>query len=344
MMTNLAQADRYDTLAMARDRIARRCAGELERRGLSWRPLAREHGLDLAPTTAPATWVLARNQHAFLRDAERLAADPYLAWSLGAFDLHDLGVFGYATLSAPDLRAALLTMTELAALESEAANLALVEQSGTATLVQRFPANSATAAAWLHFLLSALSALVGPDLRPLRLGLPAAAPELVQGLSAQVSLAVEEVRAPVVFVTFGRHLLDRPLHATDERLSRVLTSLWREERNTLAARHAELVALADAIIPLLARGTPTPAGLAHVLGLSTAELQGKLDHVGSSLSRIVDAIRSGLAVRLLADADMTMAAASEALGLPDGKTLARAYRRWWGTLPRDGRKLARGCT
>lgn len=319
--------------AMTRDRFSRRCAVELEKRGVRWQGLAREHGIDLAH---PERWILARHQHAFARDAELAADDPLFGWRVGEWDLRDLGLYGYAVLSASDVRSALRLLVELSNLETEAAQLSLHLRPGEAMLVQSWTPITAKSASWLHMLLCVMRQLVGPDFLPRRLGRYETNPDRTARLSDRVGMQVEGSDAPIAFLTFDDRLLDRPLASADEALAQVLRRYWLSEREELVARHDEVAQLADAVVPLLGQGTPTHATVAFALGVSTVELRRKLDRIGSDLAHIVDAVRSGLSLPLVARSDMTLVRATKALGFADPDALKSAYERWWGRPLRNG--------
>ena len=88
--------------------------------------------------------------------------------------------------------------------------------------------------------------------------------------------------------------------------------------------------LSDAIVPLLPSGTPTLDAVACSLGMSAAEVRRKLDRIGSSLPLLIDAVRSGLSLPLLAQSNMTVVHAAKALGFTEPEALSRAFERWWG--------------
>ncbi|MFO1036875.1 MAG: AraC family transcriptional regulator ligand-binding domain-containing protein [Geminicoccaceae bacterium] len=303
---------------------------------MRWQPLAREHGLDLARPATPGDWVLARHQHAFARDAESLAGDPLFGWSLGAWDLRDLGLYGYSVLNAPDLRSALRLMIDLVSLETEAAQLRLQVQNGEAALVQTWVPITVKSASWLNMFLCALRQLIGPDFVPLHMGRYETDPNRSARLSDLVGMSIEDLDTPIAFVTFEERLLDHPVIGADEMLAQALQQCWLSDRADLAARHAELADLADAIVPLLVKGMPSLDAAACALGVSTAELRCGLDRIGCSLSGLVDAIRSGLSTRVLTKPDMTVVRATKALGFDEPDELSRAYERWWGRPLRNG--------
>jgi AraC-like DNA-binding protein len=281
--------------------------------------------------------VLALHQDAFVRDAERLADDPYLGWSLGAWDLRDLGLYGYSILNAPDLRRALRLLVDLSRLETTAAQLILHETADDATLVQTWLPNTTKCAAWLHIFLCVLRQLVGPDFVPRRLGLHMSEPARRDGFCDRAGMPVDAQEAPIAFVTFDARLLDRPMQNADSDLARVLRRCSRLDQAQFGVRSAELNHMARAIVPLLALDRPTMATVSALVGLSTAALQRRLDDLGCSLPDLVDAVRSGLSTQLLTKPNMTIVRATRALGFDQPEALMNAYRRWWGRPLGDGR-------
>lgn len=333
----LIEVGRLDPLATSEDLIARRCARELESRGLDWRPLARAHGLDLAQPRLPGMRILVQGADAFLREAARLADDPRLGWKLGDVDLKDMGVLGYSVLNEPDVRRALQLLVDHAGLLSEAAQLVLQVTNDEATLAQSRSSNAVTSQIWLRMFLGLLERLCGPDFEPLRVGVYGTDARHLAGLARHAGLRAEGGDAPVTFVTFPAALLERPVPGADPSLARTLQPL-REQAKTQLRRYArELAALRDIIVPLLTDGGATLPHVAMALGMAPESLRKKLGQRGLRLTWIVDAIRADLATTLLAKPNMTLSRAAEELGYRSTIQLTRAYRRWWAAPPRDGR-------
>lgn len=330
MVPVLIRITSADTLATAQDGLVRRCAEELERRGLDAQQLLDLHGLDLRMPPGPDARVFAYCVDAFLRDAERLADDPFLGWTVAGCELRDLGLFGYSVLSAPDLRSALHLMVDLSPLLSEAANLVLQVGEKEARLAQSLSANAAMSQVWLRMVICHLRELVGPDFAPQRVGTCERDPDRLAGLSQRIGTEVERLEAPVTFLTFHAGLLDRPLATADRKLAAVLSPLGQEEVARLAARRTDLEELRRALVPLLPAGAPCLSQLATAVGLAPPTLEARLERLGVSLPAMIDATRAGLVADLRARSNVTLLQATEALGFATPNALAKAYERWWG--------------
>lgn len=338
MATSLFRLGQPSPAATSQGILSRLCMTKLDSRGLEWRSLARRHGLDTARLQAPHPRVLVRSETAFVREAMHLAGDPDLCWSLGAWDLRDFGLHGYTMLNQPDLRGALRYLLWFGRSHTEGLDLDLVEANGEATLVDTITPLPITSEFLLHLMLSVLRQLAGPDFQPLRAATHQTDPNRLRLLSDRIGRPVEGFPAPLTFISFPSHLLDRPITGADGDLADVLHGLGTQTAAEVAERRAELHELRSAVLALLPSGTPTAARVADALGITLGTLQERLGRLGVRLPRLVDAIRADLGRQMLAMPHMTLTRAARALGYARPRTLARAHNRWWGTPLRDGRK------
>ncbi|MFO1037605.1 MAG: AraC family transcriptional regulator ligand-binding domain-containing protein [Geminicoccaceae bacterium] len=324
---------RTSPLASSHDVLVRRCTQALETRGVAWRPLVRSHGLRLSEEPVPGARIATRSERALLHDAERIMDDPFLGWSLGAFEMRDLGVFGYAALNAPTLRASLDVIIELFALLSEGPQLVLHVADGEATLAEISDLGTCMNQVGLRMMLAHLHELAGPEVAPLRVGLPEADPVRLQGLSDRIGLPVKGMAVPLTFVTFDADLLERPLHQADARLADALRRIWDEERQRLADRGHILARLQQAVIAVLPGGEPKLQAVADHLLMPVEALRRELHALGTNLRQVTDMVRDGLVGGLLAEPGMTLERAARALGYGEPKSLTRALARWRGAAP-----------
>ncbi|MFO1037606.1 MAG: AraC family transcriptional regulator ligand-binding domain-containing protein [Geminicoccaceae bacterium] len=314
-------------LATSDDVLVRRCMRELDREGLSCEPIARALKFRLPAADVPGGRVSVRNEQALLRDAECLAHNPFLGWALGAFELRDLGLYGYAVRNAADLRAALDIVIQLSVLLSESAHVVLHVDGGEATLAQACSNGGCCDQVTLRLMLNHLGELVGPGFEPIRVGLPVRDEDELNGLRERSGLAIEPMDQPLTFVTFASRLLDQPVHDADAMLARTLRRLWEEERERLAQRTHELNKLQWAILPLLPFGEPRMDEVAEAMDMSTAALRKRLASLDTSLTQLVAALRTGLVGGLLAEPGMTLPRAAQALGYADVSTLTYHHGR-----------------
>ncbi|MFO1038679.1 MAG: AraC family transcriptional regulator ligand-binding domain-containing protein [Geminicoccaceae bacterium] len=319
--------------ASSHDALVRRCTEEMERRGIAWHPLALSHGITLRPPPAEGARLSVRSEQAMLRDAERLTGDSFLGWTLGRFELRDLGVFGYAVRSAPDLRAALHIMVEMFGLLSEGPQLVFEESGGEATLASTVDLGNAINQVGLRMTLAHLRELTGPEFRPLRAGLPETDPDILVGLCERAGTRIESTSETSSFVTFSADTLDRPLPDADHGLAQVMRRIWDDERQRLQLRTTSLLRLQRAIMSVLPEGQPKLERIAETMGLSKRELRLEMRSLDTNLPRATDLIRAGLVDRLLAEPGMTLERAAKALGYGEPAALTRAHLRWRGVPP-----------
>lgn len=83
---------------------------------------------------------------------------------------------------------------------------------------------------------------------------------------------------------------------------------------------------------------PDAAGIASMLALSVRTLGRRLQEEGSSLSRLLEAVRLERAELLLADADLPLARVAELVGYSDLTTFSRAFKRVTGRTPAARRR------
>ncbi|MFO1037613.1 MAG: AraC family transcriptional regulator ligand-binding domain-containing protein [Geminicoccaceae bacterium] len=293
--------------------------------------------MQLSDPGQPLARIPAHREEALLEDAAQVAGDPLLGWSLGDFELRDLGVYGYGALNAPDVRAALLALIDLLPLVTENARYILHEVDGEATFAQIISAGRFTDQVSLRALLCHMDELIGPDFEPLRAGLPEREAARLEKLRELAGLPITSAEVPINFVTFKASLLDRAVHGADHQLAQTLWRLWDEEKPRLQARTAALRRLQDAVVPLLPEGEPRLDRVALRLGISLRKLRLELDGLGLTISGLTDLVRADIVRGLLAEPGMTLSRAAHALGYADAAALEQAHRRWWGVAPVLGR-------
>ncbi len=80
-------------------------------------------------------------------------------------------------------------------------------------------------------------------------------------------------------------------------------------------------------------GRNTIAGVAKELGMSERSLRRRLAESGVSFQTLLDGLRKGRALELLANPMMSVEQIAHAVGFTDPHNFRRAFRRWTGTTP-----------
>ena len=88
-------------------------------------------------------------------------------------------------------------------------------------------------------------------------------------------------------------------------------------------------------------GDPSLEGVARELGMSERSLQRHLQELGSSFNALSDEVREATARLYLEQPDLALAEVAYLLGFADQASFTRAYKRWTGLTPSQGRSQAR---
>lgn len=121
----------------------------------------------------------------------------------------------------------------------------------------------------------------------------------------------------------------------DREASRRLSEQWAARPGVSEGRSTreQVRAVVEVALP---EGVPSVEAIAARLELSPRTLQRRLHDEGSSLRKLVDALRHELALRHLAGG-VSIAEVSFLLGFSEPSAFHRAFRRWTGSTPRAWR-------
>jgi len=134
-------------------------------------------------------------------------------------------------------------------------------------------------------------------------------------------------------VEFDARLLDRPnLHSQPE--LHALLRTQAEHKLDRLSRRQSFVERLRAVLRTQPMSTPIemPAA-ARALGISVRSLRRRLDDEGTSFRQLAETVRKEAAYEMLRQPDMTLQAASHALGFSSVTAFHRAFKRWTGVTP-----------
>lgn len=183
-----------------------------------------------------------------------------------------------------------------------------------------------------------------PGFRPRALQLRRPAPRDDASLRAAAAAATVlgaelSFGAPSAAFVFDPAMWRAKLPTGDERLRATLErhadDLLDEQRSRSDATRSVRAVLAHE----LSAGEPTIQIVAKKLARSARTLQRQLAAEGTSYQEVLDALRAELAKRHLARG-IGVTEVAFLLGYADGSAFARAYRRWYGCAPKEGRREA----
>jgi AraC-like DNA-binding protein len=150
---------------------------------------------------------------------------------------------------------------------------------------------------------------------------------------AQVFGGIERFSQAATGVVFDARLLDRPnLHSQPE--LHALLRAQAENKLDRLSRRQSFVDRLRAVLRTQPMSTPLemPAA-ARALGISVRSLRRRLDDEGTSFRELAESARKEAAYAMLCQPEMTLQAASHALGFSSVTAFHRAFKRWTGVTP-----------
>lgn len=321
----------------------------LHRRGLDPRTLYARLGLSSASIEDGQARVPLRDFFALLEAASEQAGDPHLGLHVyEQFDLADLGVLGFALLSAQDVGMALRTLVRYGKTFQDCEEGQLLIERDHACMwyrvsapgleLSRHDCDMTTA-----FTVAFLRKVLGPQWSPVSVQLqhPLPAPQL-RSEYERIFACPLTFAAAINQVTFQSRILETPIRSCDRRLFDIIERNLRllQEQSRLESPLAQRVEAA--IAHHLGAGPPTVGGIAKALRLSPRALQRDLAAHSLKFNELLDKARRGLATRLLATSEHSLTEITWLLGYSQESAFLRAFRRWMGCTPNDYRRAARG--
>lgn len=304
----------------------------------------------ISPAMAGST-TLVLNLESFCRLFEESARltrnDNFGLWFGIKFEPRDLGLWGYAAVSAPTLKAALETLVDLFPLHQQCSSMRLLPHAqGLMRLEYRIETPEIShrrqdAELTLGQIVSLMREALGPGWVPEEVRFEHPRPEAWREHERAFG-------APVFFsqtsnaIVFRSNILSTPMPAQDLRLMAAM----RECLERMAGRHDLRASVTDrvraAIRARLPEGFPPLEDVAHDLRLPINVIHRELHFDGTSYSALVETSRRDLALTYLRQRQLSLTDIAFLLGYSELSAFSRAVRRWMGASPRDVRaKLIR---
>lgn len=256
------------------------------------------------------------------------------------------GMYGYALLCAPTLRAALDTAVRYQALTGGLDNQswhvdgkqAVWLTTGTGDLRDLdYDKAEATVIRDFHTAASVLvlKDIMGPGFRPDWIALTGAPTPHASDMARELQCALK-FGQPRNEIRYDAELLDRP-----PQLANPVTAA---EVSQTCARLLDRMRLDAGITRRVYHELTNQPGhfpdletIASTLCMTSRTLRRKLTAEGTSFRDLLDEVRSALAEDYLRAANMSVDDVAFALGFTDSQSFRRAYRRWTGQSPSDRR-------
>lgn len=253
--------------------------------------------------------------------------------------VEQLGVFGFALLTAPDCATTMNTVAALFPILTDSGGWTMqVRRHAFVVSWLRAPSrcpgqHMSTEATLGHFILCAQQVFgAGARLKRVTLGHEVTAARRL-ALSNHFGCAVE-ADAGADVIEWERDFFDAVPRLANRAMYEHFTTLARP----LVSAASKPAAWSERVRVQLRRrvpdGEPAMTEVARALGVSLRTLRRRLDDERVSYRRLVDGVRRELADELLADDRASVTEIALELGYSDGTAFARAHRRWHGKAPK----------
>jgi AraC-like DNA-binding protein len=275
----------------------------------------------------------------FEQAARRTGNDNFGLWFGHQFEPRDLGLWGYAAVSAPTLGSALSALVELFPLHQESSSMRFGPIGGgllrleyrieASSIIERRQDAELSLGMFQNLIRECLGRSWAAEEVHFEHPRPAGWAEHERAFSAPVYFS-----RPTNALIFRDCMLERPMPARDPRLAATMrTCLYQ-----LASRNGRRASLAERIRSLvramLPDGYPPLESVAARLKLSPSSLQRELAEEGLSFRDLVEDTRRTLAMSYLRDRQLPLSEIALLLGYSELSAFSRAVRRWTGAPPR----------
>jgi AraC-like DNA-binding protein len=150
--------------------------------------------------------------------------------------------------------------------------------------------------------------------------------------------------APFNGFVFPRRFLRAKMSAADPALHGLIRKHAELLLSELPKGAAESLTekVRDRVAAQLEKGDPGIANIARELSMSPRTLGRKLEREGTTFKNIVDDLRHRLALRYVANYDLSLTEVAFLLGFSQSAAFHRAFKRWTSQTPLEYRRLSRG--
>jgi AraC-like DNA-binding protein len=265
--------------------------------------------------------------------------DNFGLWFGNAYDPRDLGLWGYASLSAPTLGTALQTLVELFPYHQQTSTMALTATSdGMMRLEYRVDAphiieRRQDAELSLGMFLNLIREAMGQSWAPEEVHFEHPKPE--QWRDHERAFAAPAFFAqPTNAIIFRPQIIKHAMPAADPRLMSAMKLCLERLSDRQDVRFSITDRVRSAVRSRLPEGFPPIDGIAAELRLPLATIQRELHYDGLSYSALVENTRRDLALSYVRQRQLSFSEIAFLVGYSELSAFSRAVRRWTGLSPR----------
>ena len=280
----------------------------------------------------------------FEEAAKRTTQDNFGLWFGNQFLPRDLGLWGYAAISAPTLGSALETLTGLFCYQQGSSFLRCVKRKDGLLRLEyqiiapEIVARRQDAELSLGMFLNVIRECCGPKWAPEEVHFehprPQAWKEHEEAFDAPVYFS-----QPTNALIFRADIMERPMPARDPQLLSVMQTCMERLGPPSQAADGLFDSIRSAIRMRLAGGYPSLDQIAHDLRISPGAVQRELSDHNVTYKDAVETTRRQLAELYLQQRQLPLTEIALLLGYSELSAFSRAFTRWTGTSPRHYRRV-----
>lgn len=266
--------------------------------------------------------------------------DNFGLWFGNTFEPRDLGLWGYAAVSAPTLGAALETLVDLFPLHQQSSTMRLEHDPGgllrleyrieTPEIIERRQDAELSLGMFLNVIRESLGPAWTAEEVHFEHPKPEGWREHERAFAAPVYFS-----QPTNALLFRPEILAAPMPARDARLMAAM----RQCLESLSERTDLRVTVTDrvraAVRAHLPEGFPALETISAELRLPSSVILRELHHDGSNYKELVEAARRELALSYIRQRELPISEIAFLLGYSELSAFSRAVRRWTGLSPRS---------
>ena len=294
--------------------------------------------------SSPAARVSLNQVLAFYRAALRLVRDWQFAFRAGRrFHVSAYGMYGFAMLSSTNFHRTVRFAERYHQLATPLADLAFRERDGRGEWTIAPLAHPQVDPEFYQFLVelqfgiqkSLYRDLMGPAFGPIEL-------TVVYGPAHDPRDYAEAFGRPVAFnaaenkFAFDAKWLDETPQFGDARTYALVRQLCDQLMMELKRRVGVAGQVREALLGNFARRASFEA-VAAQLRLAPRTLRRRLDREGVSFRKLLDELRTEMAIKYLRDTELSVEEVAYALGFSEAANFRQAFRRWTGRAPNQFR-------
>ena len=281
----------------------------------------------------------------FEESAQQTGNENFGLWFGNQFQPRDLGMWGYAAVSAPTLGAALECLVGLFHYHQESSMMRLgTDDDGLVRLEYQIVDPSIIerrqdAELSLGMFLNVLRECCGSQWSPDEVHFEHPKPEFASEHEAAFG-------APVYFsqrtnaLLFRPDDLARPMPSRDLRLLAVMQTCLEQLGSRPSDDHLLLDRIRTAVRMRLPEGCPSLGQIADELRAPVSVIHQDLSAAGLTYKEMVEEVRRDLALSYTRQLHLPFSEIAMLLGYSELSAFSRAFRRWTGAAPRDYRAAA----